>query len=223
MTTIHITHRWNSSKILFSFNLPEGTPSGMEMRAALEAATAAHADLRGADLRDADLRDADLRDADLSDADLRGAVLRGADLSGADLRGADLSGADLRGAVLSEKIKRATPEESIAALDKVGAIILDNESRLNMGLWHEGNDWKDRSCAEEAICGTTHCLAGWLQVCSTDPEVRALEAHTAGILSAPIAAKMFFKSSPVVLDWLRNRTYVADLEDQASRKAAREA
>ena len=57
--------------------------SATDVRAALEEAARADADLRGANLRganlsDANLSDADLRDAYLSDADLRGAYLRGA-------------------------------------------------------------------------------------------------------------------------------------------------
>ena len=64
-----------------------------------------------------------------SGADLRGADLRGADLSGADLRDANLSGAHLRGAY-GEPIKHATPEESVANLDKVREIIIDKDRFL---------------------------------------------------------------------------------------------
>jgi hypothetical protein len=165
------------------------------------------ANLRGADLSGADLRGAYLRGADLSDADLRGAYLRGADLSGANLRGAYLSGAD------GEPIKRATPEESIANLDKVREIILDKEDRLFMGDWHTSNGWRDRSCAEEALCGTSHCLAGWLQVCSTDKNVRELTPHLAGIVSAPVASKMFFRDATEVLEWLREKKYVEEAKE----------
>ena len=97
-----IVSRWNSSRVLFECEIPADVASGMEMRHALEKASAARADLRGADLRDAVLRDADLRGADLRGADLRDADLRGADLSGAVLRDADLRGADLSGAELSD-------------------------------------------------------------------------------------------------------------------------
>ena len=55
------------------------------IRATLEAAVTARADLSGANLSEADLSEADLRRADLRRADLRGADLRRADLSGADL------------------------------------------------------------------------------------------------------------------------------------------
>jgi len=161
------------------------------------------------------------------DADLRGAVLRGADLRGADLRGADLRGAVLTGAVLrdavglkdafmdGEPLKHATPEESIANLDKVREIIIDNAERLNMGTWHEENGWVARTCAEEAVCGTSHCLAGWLQVCATDPKVRGMEAHLAGIVSAPVAAKMFFREAPEVLTWMKDRKYAEEAKEYA--------
>ena len=135
---------------------------------------------------------------------LEKATLTGADLTGANLTGANLSGAD-------DKTLRATDAESIESLDKVRAIILDDQARLEMGHWHGGDEWADRTCAEEAVCGTTHCLAGWLQVCSTNPDIRKLDAELAGIMSAPVAAKMFYKSSEDVLPWLESRAYVAEL------------
>jgi uncharacterized protein YjbI with pentapeptide repeats len=100
-----IKSRW-SGDVIYTAELPDDTQSGMAVRAALEQATRAGANLRAANLRAADLRgadlsDADLRNADLSDADLRGANLRAADLRGADLSGANLRAADLRGADLS--------------------------------------------------------------------------------------------------------------------------
>jgi hypothetical protein len=223
---------WVSGKVLFSLEttsmrlcieaaVKSGADlSGADLRGAdLRGADLRGADLRGADLRGADLRGAYLRDADLSGADLSGADLRGADLRDADLRGADLRGADLRGADLSgadgEPIKRATPEEAVANLDKVREIILDNEERLNMGGWHDDNEWKKRTCAEEAVCGTSHCLAGWLQVCSTDESVRKLDPHLAGIVSAPVAAKMFFLEETEVLAWMKDRKYADEAKEYA--------
>jgi len=242
--TQKIVSRWDSSKVLFECELPEGMDSSVGMRHALEKATAARADLSGANLSYADLIGANLRDADLSGAylsgadlrganlsyaDLIGANLRGADLSGAYLGGADLSGADLRGANLgyadlrgadlsgaylgdadlsgANLSLRATPEQAVENLDKVRAIILDDHDRLDMGYWHGGNQWPDKTCAEEVLCGTTHCLAGWLQVCSTDPEIRAMTPELAGILSAPVAKKMFYRTESDVLEWLQKRKY----------------
>lgn len=80
-----------------------------------------------------------------------------------------------------------------------------------MRHWHGSSDWIDRSCAEEAVCGTTHCLAGWLQVCATDPEIRAMDTQTAGALQAPVSAKMFFSDQEEVLAWLRDREYAKEL------------
>ena len=104
----------------------------------------------------------------------------------------------------------ATPEESIANLDKVREIILNDKARLQMGHWHGDDAWVDRTCAEETICGTTHCLAGWLQVCSTKPEIRQMDANLAGILSAPVASKMFFRGPAEVLNWLETRAYAEE-------------
>ena len=184
-----------------------------------EKADLSGADLSGAYLRGAYLRGAYLRGADLSGAYLRGAYLRGAYLRGADLSGAYLSGAYLSGAFLDGAVqgvdKPATPEESIANLDKVREIVLDNAERLYMGNWHTGNAWQKRTCAEEAVCGTSHCLAGWLQVCSTDPKVREMDPHLAGIVMAPVAAKMFFREAPEVLAWLREKKYAEEAKEYA--------
>ena len=244
---VEIKHRWTGA-VLYACEVPQ-EHSGMAMRYALEKAVAIRPRivLRGADLRDADLRDADLRGADLRDADLRGAFLRGADLSDADLsgadlrdavlrdavlRGADLSGADLRdadlrGADLSgadgKQLPRATPKQAIENLDKVRAIVMDNRDRLNMGHWHGDNGWKERTCAEETLCGTTHCMAGWLQVCSTEPALKEVDAYLAGVSAAPVAAKMFYRGDAEALAWLESRAYVAETEEAERRAAERAA
>jgi hypothetical protein len=179
------------------------------------------ADLWGANLVGADLRGANLGGANLEGADLKGAYLGGANLEGADLKGAYLGGANLEGAYLvgafcgGEPIRRATPEESIANLDKVREIVMENEERLHMGHWHNGEDWRKRTCAEEAVCGTTHCLAGWLQVCATDPKVREMDPQLAGIVQAPVAAKMFFRDGQTALEWLRERKYAEEAKEYA--------
>ena len=156
--------------------------------------------------------------ADLTGADLKGAYLKGADLTGAYLTGADLKGAvNLSEAIVDgESLKHATPEESIANLDKVREIVLENADRLNMGTWHEENGWQERTCAEEAVCGTSHCLAGWLQVCATDQKVRGMDPHLAGIKLAPVAAKMFFRDADEVLDWVRERKYADEAKEYAA-------
>ena len=98
---IKIVSRWDSTQILFTFDVPEGMESGMQVRAALEAALASRANLSRADLSGANLSGANLYGADLSGADLSVAKLSVANLSGADLYGANLSGANLYGADLS--------------------------------------------------------------------------------------------------------------------------
>ena len=190
--------------------------SGADLRGAnLSGANLRGADLRGADLSGAYLSDADLRGANLRGADLRGANLRDADLSGANLRGADLSGADLSGASLRDAdpsganfdVPPVSDEQAIKNLDVVGEIILSDPKRLYMDHWHDGESWQEKTCAEEAVCGTTHCLAGWLQVCSTDPKVRKLSPPAAGFVQAPMAARMFYESDERVIEWLKNREY----------------
>jgi hypothetical protein len=230
---VNIKNR-NTDAVLFECDVPDSDKSSMAVRYALEAAILTGVDLTGADLTYADLRGAvlrgaDLRGADLTDADLRGADLTDTDLTYADLRGADLTDADLTDAVLAgadltnadltdayaKQIPCATAEQAIENLDKVREILLDNRTRLDMSDWHSGDDWHNKTCAEETLCGTTHCLAGWLQVCSTHPEIRAIDAQLAGLLCAPVAAKMFFKGNDEVLDWLEKREYAKQSESAA--------
>ena len=224
---VEIKHRWTGA-VLYACEVPQ-EHSGMAMCYALEKAVAIRPRivLRGADLSGAVLRGADLSDADLSGADLSDAVLRGADLSGADLRGAFLRGAVLSGADLSDadgnQLPRATPAQAIENLDKVRAIVMDNRDRLNMGHWHGDNGWKERTCAEETLCGTTHCMAGWLQVCSTEPALKEVDAYLAGVLAAPVAAKMFYRGDAEALAWLESRAYVAETEEAERRAAERAA
>jgi hypothetical protein len=212
-------------------NLSGANLSGADLREAdligadLRGAYLSVAYLSGADLSDANLRGAYLRGADLRGADLRDANLSGANLSGADLREADLIGADLRGAYLrgvnENYIDPATPDVAVANLDKVREIIMDNASRLEMGHWHSDEAWKGRTCAEETLCETTHCLAGWLQVCSADENLRSLDPQFAGALAAPIAAKMFFRGQDETLEWLKERKYVAEIAEREQRAAER--
>jgi len=108
--TVQIKNRY-SGAVLYEAQIPDDTPSGLEMRVALASATAARANLSdaylsdaylsGANLSGANLSGANLRDANLSGANLSGANLSGANLSGANLSDANLSGAYLRGANLS--------------------------------------------------------------------------------------------------------------------------
>ena len=228
MTNYQIKHRYTGF-VLFECEIPEHA-SGFSTRHALEKAVASgadltganlrHADLTGANLSNANLRYADLRDANLSGADLRDANLRGASLRYVDLTGANLTGANLSGAD-GKQLPRATPQQAIDNLDKVRAIVLDDANRLNMGHWHGSDEWKNRTCAEETLCGTTHCMAGWLQVCSTEPALKQIDAYLAGVLAAPVAAKMFYRSNAEAMAWLESRAYVAETEDAEKRKAER--
>ena len=209
---VEIKHRWTGA-VLYACEVPQ-EHSGMAMRYALEKAVAIRPRIV-------------LSGSDLRGSVLRGSDLRGAVLSGADLSDADLSDADLRGAVLRDAdgnpLPRATPAQAIENLDKVRAIVMDNRERLNMGHWHGDNGWKERTCAEETLCGTTHCMAGWLQVCSTEPALKEVDAYLAGVLAAPVAAKMFYRGDAEALAWLESRAYVAETEEAERRAAERAA
>jgi hypothetical protein len=92
-----------------------------------------------------------------------------------------------------------------------------------MGHWHGSDQWKERTCAEETLCGTTHCMAGWLQVCTTEPELKNIKTELAGTLAAPVAAKMFYKDDETAFKWLESRAYVAETEEAEKRAAERKA
>jgi len=100
MKQVQIKNRWNG-EVLYTADIPDDTPSGMEMSAALEKATQARANLEGAYLAGAYLADAYLAGANLAGAYLAGANLAGAYLAGAYLAGANLAGAYLEGAYLA--------------------------------------------------------------------------------------------------------------------------
>ena len=100
MTTIQIRHRYTDA-VLFECEVPAGLESGLQMRHALEQASAARANLDGANLDGANLDGANLDGAYLAGANLAGANLAGANLDGAYLAGANLDGANLAGAYLA--------------------------------------------------------------------------------------------------------------------------
>ena len=95
-----IRHRYTNA-VLFEADIPDDTPSGMQTRVALEAATAAGANLAGANLAGANLAGANLAGANLAGAYLPDANLADANLAGANLAGANLAGANLAGAYLA--------------------------------------------------------------------------------------------------------------------------
>ena len=70
-----IKSRW-SGDVIYTAELPDDTQSGMAVRAALEQATRAGADLRGANLSGADLRGADINGETITRVPVQVANLR---------------------------------------------------------------------------------------------------------------------------------------------------
>jgi len=87
MTTIKHQIKHLNGCVLFEADIPADTPSGLAMRAALEKAVSA-----GANLTRSYLAGAYLAGANLAGANLAGAYLTGAYLAGANLAGAYLVG-----------------------------------------------------------------------------------------------------------------------------------
>ena len=86
MKQVQIKHRW-AGAVLFTADIPDDTPSGMEMRAALEKATQERANLAGANLARAYLARANLAGAYLAGANLARAYLAGAYRPASDIPG----------------------------------------------------------------------------------------------------------------------------------------
>ena len=102
MATQKIVSRWDSSKVLFECEIPDGLDSGLALRHALEKDIEARAYLADANLAGAYLADANLAGAYLARANLAGASLAGASLAGAYLADANLAYANLAGAYLAD-------------------------------------------------------------------------------------------------------------------------
>ena len=162
MATIEIRNRWNGG-VLFEHETDEQN-SGIALRAALEAAVAAGADLscadlRGANLRGANLRGADLGDANLRDANLGDANLRDANLRGADLIGANLSSADLRGAKWADGVTISRTPLQIYGLHWA-VTILDLHMQIGCQL-HALDAWAAFSDDEIAAMDGRNALRFW--------------------------------------------------------------
>lgn len=148
------------------------------------------ADFSGAYLVASNFNGANLREAIFVKANLTGASFIGAnlelvDFSGSNLQRADLELANLRGTVLQNaelngvsgipKIDRTLPF-------RVAETILNSPDLLDMKSWHR-----------DALCGTTHCLAGWAIMLTPGGEMleSRVGAMTAGQLLMPSASHLF--------------------------------
>jgi hypothetical protein len=111
----------------------------------------------------------------------------------------------------NQPLPTVEPTLQMQRLDRVRDIILANPSRLGMGSWHEGMDWKKHSLDHEIHqCATTHCMAGWLQVLG-DSEIRGMSPERAGATMAPIAMHMFHSGNEAATQWLLDREYIKEL------------
>ena len=165
MTTIQIKHRYTGA-VLYECEAQDGMESGLQMRHALEQATAAKKDLSGAYLSGAYLSGAYLSGANLSGAYLSGAYLSGADMIGANLSGANLSGAYLSGANLSSaKLRGAKLYDanlSGASLGD-GKKLLGERPVLNVGPIGSRCDYMTACITEVGVYVQAGCFFGSLE------------------------------------------------------------
>ena len=221
-----------SEKSLMGYALEKAVAEGVNLAGAyLINCNLSNLSLKGAKLSSSILKGSDfsnsiLTDSDMGESDLSGANFKNTDLSNVYLYSTILTNTNLQGAFFKDKRENrfefSTPEEAIAILDKIRTVVLNTEDRLDMSDWHSAsskvdnsrgyiyNNWKGKTPEAEMECGTAHCLAGWLQVCSTNKLIRDQSAQFAGIISAPAASNMFFKTEDEVLQWLKSRAYVEE-------------
>ena len=89
-----------------------------------------------------------------------------------------------------------TLEQQIATLDKARERILAAPDSLHMNTWH-------------SICGTTHCLAGFIELdhvqdSTIKPKLSTLEIAE---LLIPNFKKFLFGSTAKTLSWIQTRGY----------------
>jgi uncharacterized protein YjbI with pentapeptide repeats len=165
---VEIKNRWTDA-VLYTAELPADMESGLHMRAALEQATAADANLAGANLADANLAGANLAranlaganlaDANLADANLAGANLADANLAHAYLAGANLAGANLADANLADAY---LAHANLAGANLAGA----NLAGANLAdAYLAGANLADAKCSDLVIAQTRILpdgeLVGW--------------------------------------------------------------
>jgi len=101
---VEIKSRWDSNTVLFTADVSAEIGEEFRMRAVLEMAVKAGANLAGANLAGANLARANLADANLADANLARANLARANLAYANLADANLADANLAYAKISASL-----------------------------------------------------------------------------------------------------------------------
>jgi len=86
-------------------------------------------------------------------------------------------------------------EKEVEYLKKLKPII--SSDKLVMSTWHENDNWKNQTVEEVMTCGTTHCVAGWIQIFEKD-KYNNMSAEECGNICAPNLKNLFFKSEKEV-------------------------
>ena len=195
---IEIKHRF-SGAVLFEGDhdsLKACVEAAVKARANLAGANLAGADLAGANLAGAYLADAYLAGADLAGANLTGAYLADAYLAGAYLAGANLTGADLAGANLAGArnvpagagtAAPAEPYERKPTAERLAERARKFRERNPDVPVVEALDAKILSVIESGNgklemnawhkCKTTHCRAGWAITLAGEAGKRLEDLH----------------------------------------------
>jgi uncharacterized protein YjbI with pentapeptide repeats len=147
------------------------------LRAAVEAAVKAGANLEDANLEGADLENANLARANLARANLARANLARADLENASLAGADLARADLAHAYLAGADLEGGKLPDLGVDARALRLRVAEHIEAHPEL-HDQREWGDGTAYE--ACNTPCCVAGW--ACHLGGGNRGLSIPTAATL-----------------------------------------
>ncbi|MEB8381463.1 hypothetical protein NYW84_10485 [Acinetobacter junii] len=91
------------------------------------------------------------------------------------------------------EVQKPTLEKQIELLDQIREKILENPEHFNMSSWH-------------SHCGTSHCIAGWAQVLTTQ-EINSSTAEDVGRELLPDFANFFYGRTGYLRKWFEARAY----------------
>ena len=101
-------------------------------------------------------------------------------------------------------VQKPTLKQQIALLDQIREKILANPEHFNMSSWHSAR-------------GTSHCIAGWAQVITTQ-EVESSRAEDVGRELLPDFSKFFYGRTDYLTKWFEARAYTLKHSEVAKAK-----
>ena len=104
-------------------------------------------------------------------------------------------GYNIKGGRLTHGYYLHLTDKEISYLNRIKPLV--ESDKLVMSKWHENDNWKSQTIDEVIGCGTTHCVAGWIQIFEKD-KYNDVTAEECGKKCAPNLASLFFESEEKV-------------------------